>query len=290
MNDWKQTTTGLIVPGHYKPPQQKKYPIAIDLFCGAGGFSLGLIQAGFEVIARVDNSPVCAITYMHNLGNYPCCFVFDTEHDNQLLEKQLQRGYKNTKKEKAAALKSNKGNRGFERELQNYELAAGMGWRRHHPEAPGVSYFFLGDIRNLDGVRLLEIIGMERGEVDLIVGGPPCQGFSRGGKKNVMDPRNSLVFDFARLIIEIQPKTMVMENVPDIVNMVTPEGMNVVDAFCLMLEEGGYGVADALKKSLLQNPTAGGALKSKGPGTGDKKKRKKVEEAVKKQNLQPSLF
>ena len=48
--------------------------------------------------------------------------------------------------------------------------------------------------------------------------------YSRAGKQNVMDPRNSLVFGFARLVFDINPKTMMFENVPDIVNMVTPDG------------------------------------------------------------------
>lgn len=51
-------------------------------------------------------------------------------------------------------------------------------------------------------------------EVDVIIGGPPCQGFSMMGKRNLDDPRSSLVAEFVRLIKEIRPKAFVMENVP----------------------------------------------------------------------------
>lgn len=55
-----------------------------------------------------------------------------------------------------------------------------------------------------------------RGEpgVDVVVGGPPCQGFSMAGKRSAKDPRNALVFHFARLVGEFSPRFFVMENVP----------------------------------------------------------------------------
>ena len=71
-----------------------------------------------------------------------------------------------------------------------------------------------------------------------------------------MDPRNSLVSEFARLVCEIKPKSLVMENVPGIVNMVTPEGIPVLDALSLILEEGGMGSYEGLKKSLMGKPGA----------------------------------
>lgn len=45
----------------------EKRVTAVDLFCGCGGFSLGLIQAGWEVVAAVDNSPMALATYYQNL-------------------------------------------------------------------------------------------------------------------------------------------------------------------------------------------------------------------------------
>ncbi len=45
-------------------------PKAIDLFCGAGGFSAGLISAGFDVVAALDNDPAAVRTYRDNLGDH----------------------------------------------------------------------------------------------------------------------------------------------------------------------------------------------------------------------------
>ena len=50
-------------------------------------------------------------------------------------------------------------------------------------------------------------------DIDVVFGGPPCQGFSTMGKRHLDDPRNSLVFDFIKLVLDLKPKTFVMENV-----------------------------------------------------------------------------
>ncbi|MEX2978748.1 DNA cytosine methyltransferase [Serratia fonticola] len=55
-------------------------------------------------------------------------------------------------------------------------------------------------------------------EIDGVIGGPPCQGFSRMGKKDKDDPRNSLIFHFYRHINIIRPKFFVMENVEGILD------------------------------------------------------------------------
>ena len=65
------------------------------------------------------------------------------------------------------------------------------------------------DIRNIENSRLEKY----KGQVDIIVGGPPCQGFSTIGKRLVKDPRNELVFEFIRFVNTIQPKFFLMENV-----------------------------------------------------------------------------
>lgn len=223
---------GLIVPETYK---KKKFPIGIDLFCGAGGMSLGMMQAGVQVIAACDSDVSAAITYTVNLGEHPMQFVFIEPEDEERIEKQLRKEM------------------GYDDKTKNVRSAfvTGSGYIRNHDEVPGCQVFFLGDIRKLTGAQILGAIGMQRGEVDIVCGGPPCQGFSRAGKKNVMDPRNSLVFEFVRLVLEIYPKTMIMENVPDIASMVTPYGVNVIDAICQVLEDGGFGLQDVLKKTLM---------------------------------------
>jgi DNA (cytosine-5)-methyltransferase 1 len=81
--------------------------------------------------------------------------------------------------------------------------------------------FFNSDIRSLQGSNLLQLAGLGPGEeVDLLAGGPPCQSFSTAGKRLGLDDeeRGSLVFEFARLITELQPRAFLMENVKGILS------------------------------------------------------------------------
>jgi len=124
-------------------------PIAIDLFSGCGGMSLGLEAAGFDIAASVE---------------------FDAIHTLV-----------------------------------------------HHFNFPyGAS--ICKDISRLTSEELLQSVeekGFSR-EIDLIAGGPPCQGFSHIGKRQLDDPRNSLVFEYVRIIKEVKPKYFIFENVPGI--------------------------------------------------------------------------
>ena len=122
-------------------------PIAVDLYAGAGGMSLGFEQAGFDVLAAVEIDPIhCAI---HEF-NFTFCSVIS----------------------------------------------------RSVAEITGK------EIRNLSKIG-------DR-DIDLVFGGPPCQGFSLIGKRYLQDPRNNLIGHFLRLVLELQPKYFVMENVKGI--------------------------------------------------------------------------
>jgi DNA (cytosine-5)-methyltransferase 1 len=74
------------------------------------------------------------------------------------------------------------------------------------------------DIRQLDPAIMLSELGLQRGELTLLAGCPPCQGFSRLRTRNkttsVHDARNELVNDFLRFISIMYPETVMMENVP----------------------------------------------------------------------------
>lgn len=106
------------------------------------------------------------------------------------------------------------------------------------------------------------------GELDIVSGGPPCQGYSHAGKRQVADPRNNLVFEFARFIVELQPKTFAMEEVPGILSMVTPDGLPVVDTFIRILADGGFGTVDALKKMMAAQVGSFGAVAAHNPRRG----------------------
>ena len=141
---------------------------AIDLFCGAGGCSEGLIQAGFEILFSSDISPMVQKTYMH----------------------------------------------------RHEQLGLIQGEN---------TWFECADIRNLTGEQIWrhirELKCFNDGQhtppkdIDLIIGGPSCQGFSRAGRRNINDPRNMLFGEYVRVISEIKPKYIVLENVEGFMDM-----------------------------------------------------------------------
>lgn len=70
-----------------------------------------------------------------------------------------------------------------------------------------------GDIGLLDGSQLLTLAGLKPGELNGLVGGPPCQGFSTMGRRNTTDPRNNLFRHFFKLVSQTLPEFFVAENV-----------------------------------------------------------------------------
>lgn len=74
------------------------------------------------------------------------------------------------------------------------------------------------DIGKLSPVTLLEEAGLRSGELTGLIGGPPCQGFSSIGRRDVADPRNSLFSEFFNLVSELKPSFFVAENVPGILD------------------------------------------------------------------------
>lgn len=87
-------------------------------------------------------------------------------------------------------------------------------YRLNHPDVR----LYEQDIRKLDPREVLKEVGLKPGQLDLLAGCPPCQGFSRLRTKNqraaVEDDRNNLVLDFLRFIEVMRPKTVMLENVP----------------------------------------------------------------------------
>jgi DNA (cytosine-5)-methyltransferase 1 len=233
-----------------------RLPTAVDLFCGCGGFGLGFIQARFEVVAASDWDCNAAVTYMTNLCRYGKFTIhFIEKSDEERLEKYLSKSYK-------------KGS------ISDKPLIAGSGWIASQPRSvPGVKHCFLGDVRKLTGGRILEAVGMKKGEIDAVTGGPPCQGYSTAGKQDVMDPRNSLVVEFAQIILEIHPKTTMFANGPGIIDMVTPDGVPVLEAFGRILEDGSFMTIDALKQTVEAQTGAVGILRG-GKGAKSRPKRR----------------
>lgn len=144
-------------------------PTAIDLFCGAGGLTLGLERAGFEVIAGIELYPEIAKTYKAN-----------------------------------------------------------------HPRTK----LLIKDVRDVTGKEIFKLTGKRK--IDLLSGCPPCQGFSQLTEKyKRFDSRNDLVLEMARLIDEIKPKMVMMENVPGIIT----KGKAILDEFVSRLRRSGYFIS-----------------------------------------------
>lgn len=91
-------------------------------------------------------------------------------------------------------------------------------------------------------------------KIDVIIGGPPCQGFSLSGPRNFNDPRNKLYLSYIRLVEEIQPKAFVIENVPGLVGLFNGEVKdNIIKTFAEMGYEVKYRILCAADYGVPQN-------------------------------------
>lgn len=94
-------------------------------------------------------------------------------------------------------------------------------------------------VADLSGDDIREHAKIGRRAIDVVFGGPPCQGFSLIGHRILEDPRNSLVMHFLRLVRELRPRTFVMENVP---GMLTGGHTQVLDELVAGFRAAGYRV------------------------------------------------
>ena len=167
------------------PPQL----MAIDLFAGCGGLTLGLKHAGFNVVAAVEVNSKAAATYREN--------------------------HSTTK-------------------------------------------VFLEDIRKLDPRSMRKTLGLRRGELALLAGCPPCQGFSRlktkNGARPNSDSQNGLIHEFSDFVREFRPKCLMLENVPQLESTAEFEkfkndirALGYVDRFDI-LDVADHGVAQRRKR------------------------------------------
>lgn len=98
----------------------------------------------------------------------------------------------------------------------------------------------VGDVRQVCEANLKKTLGVKEGEIDLIAGGPPCQGFSINAPiRTLDDERNHLFKDFLRVVSSLKPKAVLIENVPGIVSL--GKG-TVVQQIYAELEALGYKV------------------------------------------------
>lgn len=101
-----------------------------------------------------------------------------------------------------------------------------------------------GELVMQEDLTHLEVSALSsfRNEVDVLIGGPPCQGFSVAGPhvKDPSDPRNSLFREFVRVAQYLSPSITVIENVPGLLRRKTSEGRPVIEVITAALREIGY--------------------------------------------------
>ncbi len=95
------------------------------------------------------------------------------------------------------------------------------------------------DLGSVDPGDLLDLAGIGPGDVDLVVGGPPCQGFSVQRIGADTDGRNDLVISFAEHVRAVRPRMLVMENVPGLLGK---RGAALAREFTGLLEDAGYEI------------------------------------------------
>lgn len=98
----------------------------------------------------------------------------------------------------------------------------------------------VGDVRQVCEINIKKLLGAKEGEIDLVAGGPPCQGFSINAPiRTLDDERNHLFKDFLRVVAALKPKAVLIENVPGIISL--GKG-TVVKQIYAELEAMGYKV------------------------------------------------
>lgn len=130
----------------------------------------------------------------------------------------------------------------------------------NHSRYADESKFILGDVTQEETKK--QIYDACAGQqVDVVLGGPPCQGFSYAGWRDPNDKRNQLFRDFVSIVLELKPKFFVMENVPGILTMRGGEAIReIIQAFAdvgyyvnqpLRLNAADYGVPQRRKRVIL---------------------------------------
>lgn len=100
------------------------------------------------------------------------------------------------------------------------------------------SKIICGDVSNITKKDIKDVIGNIK--IDIIIGGPPCQGFSMAGRRDPRDERNTMIEKYLNLVSKLNPKLFVIENVKGLLSMKTKKGESVIENIISLAEEKGY--------------------------------------------------
>ena len=136
-------------------------------------------------------------------------------------------------------------------------------YTKNHPETKMIN----ADITSLD---ISSVFGEYVNKIDVVIGGPPCQGFSqKGQRKTINDPRNFLFRYFFEVVKYVRPRFFVIENVP---NILTAENgffkQEIADIFheigynisCAVLNAADYGVPQNRHRAFIVGNRIGGCI------------------------------
>jgi DNA (cytosine-5)-methyltransferase 1 len=156
----------------------------IDLFCGCGGMSKGLTDAGLNIVAGID--------------------IWD---------------------------------KAIESYNKNFEHKA-----------------YCEDLTKLPPEKFDEIYNKDKKNIDILVGGPPCQSFSIAGKRDKNDPRNALFMEYVKYLDYFKPKAFIMENVIGMLSKKTANGEKVIDIIMEQLNRNYNCIINKLYASDFEVP------------------------------------
>lgn len=133
---------------------------------------------------------------------------------------------------------------GFTTVLANeYDPSIGESYKKNFPDTSTI----IGDIRDLDFKQIMSEHKIKPGEIDVIAGGPPCQGFSMANRKRIEeDERNLLFLEFVRAVKEFKPKCFLIENVMGMAAekvAIKSREKSVVDSMTDYFNDLGYRIA-----------------------------------------------
>lgn len=107
----------------------------------------------------------------------------------------------------------------------------------------------VADLSSKDAADLIKSQGLDKEDVDIIIGGPPCQGFSTVGDRKEEDQRNELVREFAHAVDRLEPDLFLMENVTGLKSMKDGNGNLVIEELRKLFKKAGYSITYRVLKA-----------------------------------------